>query len=188
MKDKVRSRDKLLPIFHQGEDFRWLNNILSYKHSDGMPISYIGISPANDKSSKEKEIFIHKCFNMIKTSENPGVKTHAFGMTSLWILEQYPFTSADSTSWLMTGANGNIMTPYGVIMVSEKGKSNKKHISNMPKEAQIRIEKFISSLGYSLDEAMIDYKVRMCINICYLKKWSDNYVYTPLKISRKSLF
>lgn len=188
MKDKVKSRDKLLPIFHQGEDFKWLENILSYKHSDGTPIAYIGISPANDKSSKEKEIFIHKCFNIIKRSKNPDVKTHAFGMTSLWILEQYPFTSADSTSWLMTGANGNIMTPYGIIMVSEKGTSDKKHILNMPKEARILIEKFISSLGYSLEGAMTDYKVRMCINICYLKNWADNYEYKPLKISRKSLF
>ena len=110
MKEKVVSRDKLLPIFHQGEDFKWLHNMLEYTHEDGSHIDYIGISPANDKSSKEKEIFIHKCFNIIKKSSNPSVKTHAFGMTSKWILERYPFTSADSTSWLMTGANGNIMT------------------------------------------------------------------------------
>lgn len=128
MKDKVNSRDKLLPIFHQGEDFKWLHNILEYTHDDGSHISYIGISPANDKSAKEKEIFIHKCFNIIKKSSNPNVKTHAFGMTSRWILEQYPFTSADSTSWLMTGANGSIMTPYGIILVSQNKLNDPSHI------------------------------------------------------------
>ena len=188
MKEKVVSRDKLLPIFHQGEDFKWLHNMLEYTHEDGSHISYIGISPANDKSAKEKEIFIHKCFNIIKKSSNPSVKTHAFGMTSKWILERYPFTSADSTSWLMTGANGNIMTPYGVILVSDKKLSEPSLIMNMPDEAQKNIQHFVEKLGYTLESAMCDYKVRMCINISYLKKWADDYEYRPLTISKKSLF
>lgn len=188
MKDRVKSRDKLLPIFHQGEDFKWLENMLEYKHEDGQHIAYIGISPANDKSAKEKEIFIHKCFNIIKKSSNPSVKTHAFGMTSKWILERYPFTSADSTSWLMTGANGNIMTPYDIILVSDKKLSDPSHIMNMPEEARKNIQYFVEKLGYTLESAMCDYKVRMCINIAYLKQWADNYEYRPLTISKKSLF
>ena len=188
MKEKVVSRDKLLPIFHQGEDFKWLHNMLEYTHEDGSHIAYIGISPANDKSSKEKEIFIHKCFNIIKKSSNPSVKTHAFGMTSKWILERYPFTSADSTSWLMTGANGNIMTPYGIILVSDKKLSDPSHIMNMPDEAKKNIQNFLEQLGYTLESAMCDYRVRMCINISYLKKWADDYEYRPLTVSKKSLF
>lgn len=188
MKDKVNSRDKLLPIFHQGEDFKWLHNILEYTHDDGSHISYIGISPANDKSAKEKEIFIHKCFNIIKKSSNPNVKTHAFGMTSRWILEQYPFTSADSTSWLMTGANGSIMTPYGIILVSQNKLNDPSHINNMPIKARENVEQFVEKLGYQLEEAMIDYKIRMCVNISYLKQWADNYEYKPIKTFKKSLF
>lgn len=188
MKDKVNSRDKLLPIFHQGEDFKWLHNILEYTHDDGSHISYIGISPANDKSAKEKEIFIHKCFNIIKKSSNPNVKTHAFGMTSRWILEQYPFTSADSTSWLMTGVNGSIMTPYGIILVSQNKLNDPSHINNMPIKARENVEQFVEKLGYQLEEAMIDYKIRMCVNISYLKQWADNYEYKPIKTFKKSLF
>lgn len=171
MKDRVNSRDKLLPIFHQGENFKWLRNILEYTHDDGSHIAYIGISPANDKSAKEKEVFIRKCFDMIAKSSNPTVKTHAFGMTSRWILEQYPFTSADSTSWLMTGANGNIMTPYGIILVSKNKLNDPSHINNMPTKARENVEQFVEKLGYQLEEAMIDYKIRMCINISYLKQW-----------------
>lgn len=188
MKDRVNSRDKLLPIFHQGENFKWLHNILEYTHDDGSHISYIGISPANDKSAKEKEIFIHKCFNIIKKSSNPNVKTHAFGMTSKWILEQYPFTSADSTSWLMTGVNGSIMTPYGIILVSQNKLNDPSHINNMPTKARENVEQFVEKLGYQLEEAMIDYKIRMCINISYLKQWADNYEYKPIKTFKKSLF
>lgn len=188
MKDRVTSRDKLLPIFHQGEDFKWLHNILEYTHSDGSHIPYIGISPANDKSAKEKEIFIHKCFNIIKKSSNPNVKTHAFGMTSRWILEQYPFTSADSTSWLMTGANGSIMTSYGTVLVSQNKLNDPHHINNMSIKARENIERFVQKLGYQLEEAMLDYRIRMCINIAYLKQWADNYEYRPIKTFKKSLF
>ena len=187
MKEKVVSRDKLLPIFHQGENFKWLHNMLEYTHEDGSHIAYIGISPANDKSAKEKEIFINKCFSIIRKSSNPKVKTHAFGMTSRWILEQYPFTSADSTSWLMTGANGCIMTPYGIICVSHKKLNDPRHILNMPKEAFDNVARFVEETGYDLERCMEDYKSRMCVNICYLKSWADNYTCNYSKISKKSL-
>ena len=90
-------------------------NILEWVDENGEHIPYIGISPANDQPVKEKEKFIDKCFKIIAKSSNPNVCTHAFGMTSLYILERYPFTSADSTSWILNGANGSIMTKYGSV-------------------------------------------------------------------------
>lgn len=188
MKDKVISRDKLLPIFHQGERFEWLHNMLSYKHSDGLPIEYIGISPANDKHTAEKEVWIQKCFSIIKNSSNPDVKTHAFGMTALPVLERYPFTSADSTSWLMTGANGSIMTPHGTVLVSDRALTDPNHIMNRGCEAVTAIRNYVSKLGYSLEDCMTNYKIRMCVNIRFLKNWADSYKYNPLTVSKKSLF
>lgn len=38
MKDRIKSRDKLIPIFRQGEDFKWLKNMLEYTHEDGTHI------------------------------------------------------------------------------------------------------------------------------------------------------
>jgi hypothetical protein len=188
MKDKVISRDKLLPIFHQGERFEWLRAMLCYKHSDGLPIKYIGISPANDKHTSEKEEWIQKCFYIIKRSPNPAVKTHAFGMTSLRVLERYPFTSADSTTWLMVGANGNIMTPYGVVLVSDRALTNPNHIMNKGCASVTAIRNYVSKLGYSLEDCMTNYKVRMCVNIRFLKNWADNYKYTPISTIKKNLF
>lgn len=188
MKDRIKSRDKLIPIFHQGEDFKWLKNMLEYTHEDGTHIRYIGISPANDKHTNEKEVFIRECFEIIKNSSNPNVCTHAFGMTSLKVLERYPFTSADSTSWLMTGANGNIITPYGLICISDKSKNDFKNIFSMNKEAIETIDNYISKYGFTLEQASKDYKIRMMLNIYYLKEWSDNYTYKPIKCIKKHLF
>jgi hypothetical protein len=187
MRDRVKSPDKLLPIFHQGEDFKWLENMLEATFS-GKHIPYIGISPANDQPVKEKEKFIDKCFRIIAKSSNPNVCTHAFGMTSLHILERYPFTSADSTSWIMNGANGSIMTKYGSVTVSSGRLNAPDHIRKMPKAAQQEIQDYVASHGFDIVQLADDYKQRVIFNIMFLKEWADTYKYRPSSVSRKSLF
>jgi len=187
MRERLTSPDKLLPIFHQGEDYKWLINILETKF-DGKHIPYIGISPANDQVVKEKEKFIDKCFKIIKKSSNPNVQTHAFGMTSLHILERYPFTSADSTSWIMNGANGSIMTKYGSVTVSSSRLHAPDHIRKMPKDAQQEIQKYVESHGYSMERLADDYKQRVIFNVQFLQNWARDYKYTPSSVVRKPLF
>lgn len=186
MKDKVKSRDKLLPVFHQGEDFKWLSIILEYKHEDTRKhIPYIGISPANDSSIPGKIAFIDKCFDIIKKSSNPNVKTHAFGMTSLNILEQYPFTSADSTSYLMSAINGGIMTDYGVLNISNR----RLYKDNMLflKDKKI-LNDIISKYEFTLEELSEDANKRTIYNIKYLLDWAKNYKYKPSNIKQNNLF
>lgn len=188
MRDKVKSPEKLLPIFHQGEEYTWLTNMLEWTDDEGNHIPYIGISPANDQPVKEKEKFIDKCFKIIATSSNPDVKTHAFGMTSLNILERYPFTSADSTSWILNAAMGSIMTKFGSVTVSDGRTHGNDHILRMPKAAQQEIQNYVESHGYNMKELAEDYKQRILFNIKYLTEWADNYEYTPSTVRRKALF
>lgn len=188
MRDKLKSPEKLLPIFHQGEDYAWLENMLEWTDADGNHIPYIGISPANDQSVKEKEKFIAKCFKIIRSSNNPNVCTHAFGMTSLHILERYPFTSADSTSWIMNGANGSIMTKYGSVTISSGRTTAPDHILKMPKEAQREIQNYVESHGYTMQGLADDYKQRILFNIQYLLTWAREYKCRPSTVTRRSLF
>lgn len=184
MVERLKSPKKLLPIFHQGEDFKHLKRMLEFEPK----IEYIGISPANDVPTPAKEKWINECFKIIKNSPNPNVKTHAFGMTSLWVLERYPFTSADSTSWIMTGANGGIMTKFGVLLVSDSQKKNPKHVSNLPKPVYEKVVEYVESKGFKLEDLGSDYKQRMCFNILYLKEWADNYEYKPVPVEQEKLF
>lgn len=185
MRERVKSPDKLLPIFHRREDWKYLHQMLETTF-DGKHIPYIGLAATTDSSTKEKEIWFDKCFTIIKKSSNPQVKTHAFGMTSLKLLERYPFTSADSTSWIMIGANGNILTPFGLVTVSDSQQHLKNHISNNLGEKQLK--KYLQSIGIELELVRTDYKYRMLANLIYLKNWADNYVYKGSSISRKKLF
>lgn len=189
MRPKLKSPEKLLPIFHQGEDYKWLHNILEWRDPEtGAKVEYMGISPANDQPVKEKIKFIEKCFNIIKKSSNPDIKTHAFGMTSLYVLEMYPFTSADSTSWLLNGANGSIMTKYGAVLLSEKSLNNPQHIRKMPKAAQQEIQQYVESKGYDIERLSKEYTDRIRFNIDYLLDWARNYEYNPSSVKRRTLF
>ena len=44
MVDRLVEPKKLLPVFHQGEDFDYLRQMLEYRDKDGNPIEYICIS------------------------------------------------------------------------------------------------------------------------------------------------
>lgn len=188
MRERLKSPKKLLPIFHQGEEYRWLENMLEWTDENGEHIPYIGISPANDQPVKEKEKFISRCFQIIKQSSNPNVCTHAFGMTSLRVLERYPFTSADSTSWIMNGANGSIMTKYGSVTISSGRLNAPDHILKMPKEAQKEIQRYVESHGYTMQALSDDYRQRVIFNIQYLLEWAQNYEYRPASARRRPLF
>ena len=98
-------------------------------------------------------------------------------MTSLNILESYPFTSADSTSWIMTTANGNIYTRFGTVCVSNVSSNKPNHISKLPKETQQQIEKDIEKYGVTLEQCMEDHKARAVVNVNYIQDWADNYQY-----------
>lgn len=187
MRDKVIDYKNLIPIFHQGEDFKHLHRMLETTF-DGEHIPYIGISPANDVSTKEKAKWFETVFRVIRDSSNPNVKTHAFGMTSLDLLEQYPFYSADSTSWLMTSANGSIMTSWGLMLMSDVQVDNPKHFNHMSKETQAKVAEEVAKWGYDIEEAKTNYKVRGLINASYLKNWADNYTFKGTSRYQRRLF
>ena len=188
MKDKVKSRDKLLPIFHQGEDFKWLRNMLEYTHEDGSHIKYIGISSNNAESIPGKIAWFEKCFKTIKESSNPNVKTHAFGMTIAKILQQFPFTSADSTGWIMTGANGAVRVRDKIIKISEQSNNRDDHYDHLPPAVKDEVLKECEKFGISITELKTDYAKRQLFNIYSLNEWAQNYKYIGNNILKGNLF
>lgn len=177
MAPRLKNKDKLIPIFHQGEEFKWLHNMLEYTDENGKHIPYIGISTRNDAPTKDKRLWLERVFHIIATSSNPNVKTHAFGMTSFPLLESFPFTSADSTAWIMTSVNGSIFTPFGTTLISEKSSHNKNHFNYFTKSKQESILKYIQECGFDFKALSEDYKQREIYNIKYMDNWARNYVY-----------
>lgn len=187
MRERVKSPDKLLPIFHRREDFKWLKQMLETTF-DGKHIPYIGIAATTDSSVKEKKEWFERVFTIIHSSSNPNVKTHAFGMTSRKILEMHPFTSADSTSWLMAGANGCIMSKFGTILVSNIQISSADHAHHLNEFSAKELKKYISSFGFTLPQLAETYKNRADFNVLFLMDWAKNYKLKGTNSYKKPLF
>lgn len=193
MVKKVKSRDKLLPVFHQGDDFKWLENMLEYTHEDGSHIKYIGISPNKSLSSKTWKNWLEKVFMYIRNSSNPNVMTHAFGVGSTYVLEQFPFTSADSTTWLKVSAYGSIIINGKIQCVSKRRINDPKNIMNQSKAVIEAAEKICEEIGITLNDLTDNDDAqsrinRECFNLLSLKHWADNYEYKGTNIYKNELF
>lgn len=188
MRERVKEPDKLLPVFHIGEDFRHLQNMLEATFH-GKHIPYIGLGgTVGVRPSSVKSNWYKQCFKVIKESDNPKVKVHAFGMTNLDILENYPFESADSTTWLMATINGELCTKYGRICVSSKVQHKTSHYNKLPQLVQRQIDEQCILYGTSIEECMENQESRQLYNINYFKDWADNYKYKGNNRYQKRLF
>ena len=106
MLSKGIPEDKIIHVFHQNEDFKWLQRMLDDK------MTYIGISPANDRTTKEKIMWLDRCMEYVCDDKGyPTVKFHGFAVTSLRLMLRYPWYSVDSSTWAMRAGRGEVMIP-----------------------------------------------------------------------------
>lgn len=150
---------KIIHVFHQGDNFKWLSKMLK-------ECQRIGISPNNDESDSSKNDWLMECFDIIK-KENPNIETHAFGVTSKRLLEKFPYTTADSSSWAMSSSFGVILTPFGRFIVSEESKHKPGHIDFFPLQVRQKLEEYLATFGFSFDHVKKKYKYRAIVNVFY---------------------
>lgn len=187
MRERVKDKDKLLPTFHLGEDLKALENMLNTK-LDGKHIPYIALGGTVGTPIPQKKKWYSTVFKVIKQSKNPNVKTHAFGMTSTDILEMYPFTSADSTSWKMTGVYGYILTEHGQIKVSDRASAEDNTLDKLTHKQQDDILGRLKELGVTYEQCLVDGDTRAYVNAMYQLDWADNYKYKGNNRYQKTLF
>jgi len=205
MREKSKDWTKLVPVFHQGEDMKWLENMCDYVFSDGTQIPYIGLSPRGDVSLESKYDFCAKCFSVIQKSSQPNIKTHAFGATSLAMLERLPFTSADSTTWVLVSAFGQVWIPAGITgnsfddTVGVKLGVSKENITHptatwtyweQPKEIQKKLDDYFESIGTNIEKLSMSHSERSLASAKFCQDWAKNYQYKGLEsfVSTSKLF
>ena len=188
MYERLKKPQLLLYTFHIGESFDFLRQALEWRDKDGKPFEYMALGGTVGKPVKLKKEWFTQCWEIIKNSSNPNVHVHAFGMTSLKLLQNYPFTSADSTSWIMTGANGGILSKFGTVHVSESGKDDPTYYEHLPEtERNIFINEVLKS-GYTMEELRTNYRARVCYNMLYLYEFSKTCEPVYRKSRKKNLF
>lgn len=181
MKKRVRKDCFLLPLYHFGEPIEALRRILNTS-VEGEIAPYIGIGGRHGVSTELQRRYFHEIFAIVQKSKNPNVKIHVFGMTVLSLLEQFPFYSADSTTWLQLAMHGCIYTETcGIVLVGSKKQNNLKHLYNSPVNVRNAVENEILKNNFDADKLAVDLSERMRYNVTVFKRWADNYQYKGRK-------
>jgi len=172
-----------LPVYHYGEDVKWLKRIL------GRGYPYIGLGGMVPISTTDLTKWLDDLFGNYLTDPDgmPLVKVHGFGLTSLRLMLRYPWWSVDSTSWVLTGRMGSIFIPRfrngnwiydedsWKIIVSNRSPQSKeagKHITTMTKLEKEILLKYIHEKGYSL--GISEYKwVDQSYELAENERWAD---------------
>lgn len=186
MRARLKKPEGLLYTFHVGEPIEFLVQALEWTDENGNHIPYIALGGMVGKPHGVRDSFLSQCYEVIGKSSNPNVKVHAFGMTDRDLAEKYPITSADSTSWIMVGATGGILTDVGTVNVSSKQSNLMNHYSHLPSEAVDKFNETIKEFGFTLDELAEDRNKRLIHNARYMKKRFSELKYRPSK--KKRLF
>jgi hypothetical protein len=97
-----------LPVFHIGNDTRWLKRYIEEGYET---ICVGGIAP---NSWKAVWPILDRIWTDILTDSNgmPVVKAHGLAVASYNLMSSFPWASCDSTSWLKLGVFGAIFMPY----------------------------------------------------------------------------
>lgn len=180
MSARVTDRDKLMPIYHQGEDWSWLRNMLEYRHTDGSPIKYIGLGGvAETKTNDDRRNWFKECYKVIKSSSNPDVQVHAFGMTSTDLLSEFPFTSADSTTWLKAATYGEliVINRDGCacrVKISERTASKQGAFHSLPNSIKDVVKEECKKFNMTVEELETEAEKRLLFNMLSMNDYMNN--------------
>lgn len=197
MYPKMKSPEKLVPVFHFGEHFEsTLGRMLDWRDPNGKPLDKVGLSPANDTGQNTKDIYLKECYDFIAKSSNPQVKTHLFGMTSLQSLAKFPCYSADSVSHRLRAAYVKVLTlKWGTISLTDKTRSNKAK-SNMSflqlcdENTYRELEEICERYHLTVQQLKEDNAARVAFDIMQIQEGlKGEYKYKPENLRRsKKLF
>lgn len=158
--------DKLIHVFHQGDNFEWLEKFMKEN------LKYIGLSPANDKTVQEKIKWLDKCMEITTDKQGyPLNKWHGFAVTSLKMMLRYPWYSVDSSSWTTFARLGSILVPkykkgrwvydeqpwvLGMTSRSPFIDRKLKHFNNLSLNHKEVVKNYIAIQGYSIGSSHIE--------------------------------
>lgn len=186
MRKKLKNSVQFIPTYHRGEPIDNLLKLLNYEDSYGK-ITYIGIGAvASMKSRDVRDKFLENVFDLI-AKVRPDIKIHLFGLTDLSLLEKYTVYSADSTTWLIAGAMGEILTDFGRIKIS--GRNMRLDSVNAYSDAETEaLRKYVGKFGFTLEQLQESDSSRQMFNILYMKTKTDSIIMKQVRRKHSKLF
>jgi hypothetical protein len=170
-----------LPVFHQGEPHWWIDEYVK----NGA--TYLGISPRNRNGVAAKLVWLRQVFGYLSANGGfPSIRTHGFGLTAAAPLLEFPWTTADSVSWMMGASMGHVTLPLLIkgeapdyrrsmaLTFSERDTSvGVRHWKSLSEQEQAEVRGYLRRLedeydvNLSAKELRSDYAARDVVSIAY---------------------
>ena len=174
-----------LPVYHVGEDIKWLKRYVDN-------YDYIGCGGFAKDISKKAWInsMGNPAFSIICDTPDrlPRVKVHGFAMTSPELMAAFPWFSVDSTSWVMFGKYGAVLVPKSihgkfiyslppwVVFTSNRSPKKKldnfSHLENLPNIHQRKVLQYFADKKVVLGESKFK-TVELGYKPSKEENWSD---------------
>lgn len=149
MKSKLTDPHKLVYCFHYGEDVSYLIQALE------SGIDYVALGGVARKGKKQRYEFFNSLIPIFE--EYPHVHVHAFGMTAIDILNNFPYiNSSDSSSWLYPPKFLRIhSTNFDTVFFGQdmsKEANRKETIQNLNPLELALLEQELNTRGFTIDD------------------------------------
>ncbi len=180
-----------LPVFHYGEDFKYLERMLDHG------CSYIGIGGLVGIPALNRRHWLDRVFTRITDDDGmPIIKTHGFGMTSVPLIFRYPWYSVDSTAWIKITATGAVYLPAlvdgkfvfdqipALISVSHrnpKKTDDGKHANSLSPSMRAVLDRWLAECGKTYAQVAESYYHRATCNVLFFKKVSEAKAIHPFE-------
>lgn len=174
-----------LPCFHYGEDERYLD----YYTANYPYITLGGMVPI---STPQLYHWLDRIWekHLVDGAGRPKVKVHGFGLTTMALVERYPWYSVDSSSWVQTARTGGMMLypEARTISVSDRSPTRKvegQHIDTLPAPQREALEKRFREMGVDTKRMREIYLSRWAYNIWAFGLLGELYNVDDPKFSRE---
>lgn len=154
-----------LPCFHYGEDERYLEwYIANYDY-----ITLGGMVPI---STPQLKLWLDRIWEKYLTdgSGRPRIKVHGFGLTTVSLMERYPWYSVDSSSWIQIAHRGGMLLMPEARLISVSNRSPQRrvegqHIDTLTPLQRQAVEQKLAACGVDTERMRETHLPRWCYNI-----------------------
>lgn len=153
-----------LPVAHYGEP----DEVVQF-YADNYP--YMALGGLVPISTPQMILWLDHIFERILCNPDgtPRVRVHGFGITSLPVMQRYPWFSVDSSTWVQWASNGLVLHPTRGVQVNISAKSSSRkvkgqHIDNLVGMQRDVLEKEFTCLGVEPDRMREHYYTRWAWN------------------------
>jgi hypothetical protein len=178
---EVLPKRKLIPVFHQGEDVRWLVKYLDF----GTP--YVGISPTGNRGTKARRAWLESLRPFLfEKAGRPVVRTHGFGIAAYSLMNLWDWYSVDSATWKAVAWNGGVYVPRKtawefdfsreplVVRVTQQtlpGARFNRHLHTLAPALRRQLEAWLEVCGETLKRVAADpFEPRAVVNLTFMQE------------------